>query len=265
VSAWAIASYRRFAALAQLPETGVLMREALEVFPAPMPDPTWAGLVEGFRHARPEELPPARAHGIVFVAPVIDMSIYLPWLLARVRSRGVELLERRLASLAPALAAAPIVINTSGLGARELAQDPRVYPVRGQVLRRAQVGLARVLLDEHDSGGITYVVPRGHDVILGGVAEEHVEDMLENPAQSRAIAERCELLEPRLHAAAGLGVRVGLRPCRDVVRLEAEWPTLDSGQRGLLVHDYGHGGAGVTLSWGCAEEVLALVSADFAS
>jgi D-amino-acid oxidase len=25
------------------------------------------------------------------------------------------------------------------------------------------------------------------------------------------------------------------------------------------VHNYGHGGSGVTLSWGCAEDTLALV------
>ena len=35
------------------------------------------------------------------------------------------------------------------------------------------------------------------------------------------------------------------------VRLEAE---------GRVVHSYGHGGAGVTLSWGCADEVRDLVA-----
>jgi D-amino-acid oxidase len=44
--------------------------------------------------------------------------------------------------------------------------------------------------------------------------------------------------------------RVGLRPVRPEVRLEAV---------GRVIHCYGHGGAGVTVSWGCAEEVLGLV------
>jgi D-amino-acid oxidase len=45
---------------------------------------------------------------------------------------------------------------------------------------------------------------------------------------------------------------VGLRPVRPTVRLEAE---------GHVVHCYGHGGAGVTLAWGCGLEVAALLRA----
>ena len=47
-----------------------------------------------------------------------------------------------------------------------------------------------------------------------------------------------------------LGHAVGVRPARPAVRLE---------RAGDVVHCYGHGGAGVTLSWGCADEVIRLV------
>jgi D-amino-acid oxidase len=50
-------------------------------------------------------------------------------------------------------------------------------------------------------------------------------------------------------------VRVGLRPARPAVRLETEGTP-----GGVIVHCYGHGGAGVTLSWGCAEEVADVVA-----
>ena len=53
-----------------------------------------------------------------------------------------------------------------------------------------------------------------------------------------------------------LGHRVGLRPARRTVRLEAV-----PGETGTVVHCYGHGGSGVTLAWGCADDVLALVRA----
>jgi D-amino-acid oxidase len=183
------------------------------------------------------------------------MTRYLAWLVEQLRRFGVEILVRRLDSLAPALAAAKIVVNSTGLGARELVGDAGVYPVRGQVVRRERGELSRVIIDEHGPAGITYVIPRGDDVVLGGVADELREDLREDPQQSAAIVERCARLEPALEQAATLGVNVGLRPCRAAVRLEAE--DLDEV---LLIHNYGHGGAGVTLSWGCAEEVRALTA-----
>ncbi len=43
----------------------------------------------------------------------------------------------------------------------------------------------------------------------------------------------------------------GLRPYRDPLRLESE---LLEGK--LIVHNYGHGGSGITLAMGCAEDVV---------
>ncbi len=260
VGPWAAVGYERFASIAADltlgPRAGVYMREAIEVFAEPQPDPPWSRYVDMFRHAVPEELPPGYAHGLVFEAPVIEMGRYLPWLVAQLRRYGVEILARRLDTLAPALAAAPIVVNSTGLGARELVGDAGVYPVRGQVVRRTRERVDRVVLDEHNRAGISYIIPRGDDVILGGVCEDHVEDLRENPAQTVEIVERCTKLEPALAATRTLEVKVGLRPCRKQVRLEAE----ELGDT-LLIHNYGHGGAGVTLSWGCAEEVRALIQA----
>jgi D-amino-acid oxidase len=62
-------------------------------------------------------------------------------------------------------------------------------------------------------------------------------------------------VDGRLASAEILGHRVGVRPVRPSVRLELE--TSSTGIRYL--HNYGHGGAGVTLSWGCAVEVLRIV------
>ena len=58
-------------------------------------------------------------------------------------------------------------------------------------------------------------------------------------------------LVPALETGTVVAHRVGLRPARSRVRLEAE----DG-----VVHCYGHGGAGVTLSWGTADEVASLVA-----
>lgn len=64
---------------------------------------------------------------------------------------------------------------------------------------------------------------------------------------------------PDLSDAAVIGSVAGVRPYRrGGVRLERD--TLPDGRP--IMHDYGHGGAGITLAWGCAEEVLALLAAD---
>lgn len=255
-SVWAGASYQVFVELARDPASGVALHPGIELFPTAIPDPPWASAVQGFRHARPDELRLGRAHGIVFDAPVIETPIYLPWLLARVRARGVEVIERRLDSLDAALARADTVVDATGLGARELVGDRELFAVRGQIVIVEQIGLDRVWLDEHDEAGTTYVIPRSRDIVLGGVADEHDERLSVDPDQSEAIVRRCVALVPELAGARRLGVKVGLRPCRSSVRLELE--LRPDGRR--VVHDYGHGGAGVTASWGCADEVTRLLA-----
>src|SRR5438874_651476 len=72
---------------------------------------------------------------------------------------------------------------------------------------------------------------------------------------SRTVAECSRVLninKPRVIAE-----RVSLRPFRKSgVRLE--WDRLRDGR--TVIHNYGHGGAGFTLSWGCAREVIDLAA-----
>ncbi len=113
-------------------------------------------------------------------------------------------------------------------------------------------GVQEWLLDQSDPADLVYVVPRERDVVLGGTAEEGREDRTPDAATTAAIRARCAALLPELRGAPVVGVAVGLRPVRPEVRLEAD---------GRVVHCYGHGGAGVTLAWGCAVEVAALLGA----
>lgn len=252
VLGWSATSYRRFAALAGDPATGVTMRTAVEVLREPSPSPWWAAAVPSLRAAPPELLPPGFAHGWCFESPVIDTRRYLPWLIDELAKLGVAIVQRRV----DAIAGLPhdVIVDCAGLGARELFGDDTLFPIRGQLVHVQDPGLDVVVLDETDPRGISYVVPRGDDCVLGGTAEPGDDDLEARVASTRGIVERCTTLVPALRGAAQLGERVGLRPGRPTVRLEAE----RIGAR-TIVHDYGHGGAGVTLSWGCAEEVCALV------
>ena len=115
-------------------------------------------------------------------------------------------------------------------------------------------GLTRCLDDDHGPLAMTYIIPRGDDCILGGTAEKGVWDDTPSAETTANILRRARTLEPRLHDAEVLSVAAGLRPGRDAVRLEAE----PLGERCTLLHNYGHGGAGFTLAWGCADEVVRL-------
>lgn len=279
VAPWASAGYRRFAALAaSTPEAGVLARECLELFPGATPAPAWAHDLPDFDvlpgppglspPGPPDlslpgppglsppaaELPPGFLAGHRFTTYVVETAIYLPWLIDQVRSAGADLRVRSFATLDEALAECPRVINCAGLGARELAPDPSLVAVRGQVVRVTNPGISRVTVDEYSGHGITYVVPRSRDVVLGGTADDGQEDTSPNPDVTREIVARCARLEPSLARAEVVSVAVGLRPVRPTVRLERE-----DRPAGAVVHNYGHGGAGVTLSWGCAEAAARLL------
>ena len=247
VGAWARTTYDELARLAQDPDTGVVLRDGTEVLQEPAPLPSWLTAVPGARQTR--EVPPGHAAGRTFRAPVVEMPTYLRWLAARVEELGGTTTRMALAALPDR---AEVVVDASGLGARLLAHDATVVPVRGQVVHVEQVGVDRWWLD---GDGPTYVVPRSHDVVVGGTEQRGGWDRTPDPAVAEELITRAARLVPALRGARVLGHRVGLRPARPTVRLEAERTA--AGAR--VVHCYGHGGSGVTVSWGCAAEVAALV------
>ena len=250
---WGRHTFRVFEELAAEPETGVRMREGLELRRERAGEPWWAGAVPGVRRCVEDELPPGYRDGHAFIVPVVEMPVYLRYLWDRFAALGGTVERRVVAHVDELAGEAALVVNCAGLGARGLVGDCSMAPIRGQVLRVSNPGLDRFFLDEDDPEGVTYIVPRSEDCVLGGTADEGVWDTEPDPGTAAAILRRCSALEPRLADAEVLEHRVGLRPGRPEVRLERE-----AGDGLSVVHNYGHGGSGVTLSWGCAEEALRL-------
>jgi D-amino-acid oxidase len=249
VTAWSAATFGVLADLAGSERSGaagVRMREGTEVFTTEQDgEPWWRSAVPSVRRTTVAGF----ADAWTLAVPVVEMPVHLRWLAARLEEAGGTLTRASLAGLPPAGegGGADAVVNCSGIGSRLLAGDRDVTPVRGQVVRVERPGIDRWWLH---SEGPTYVVPREHDVVVGGTSQVGDWSRTPDPATAASILERASALEPRLRGARVVSHKVGLRPARPAVRVERE---------GRVVHCYGHGGAGVTLAHGCAADVVGLV------
>jgi D-amino-acid oxidase len=244
VTAWGKAAYAEFTRQAEQGVDSVVMRRGTELLKSTTPDPWWIDAVPALDRVEPRA---PYADGWSFVTPVIDMPRYLGWLSERVLDAGGSITRMALARLPEG----PLVVNCSGLGSRALAGDTSTHPVRGQVVVVEQFGLDEWWLAEEGPAGDvpTYVIPRTDDVVLGGTDDDGDWSRTPVPRVADDILARATALVPEVASARVIRHQVGLRPARPEVRLE---------RVGDVIHCYGHGGAGVTLAWGCADEVLEL-------
>ncbi|MFC8506495.1 FAD-dependent oxidoreductase [Streptomyces sp. NPDC057411] len=260
VGGWSLASLRVYEELAAEPAaTGVRLVPGVHADTVLDGLGAWAKELGGLRQLAPDEVPGPYEVGLAARLPLIDMPVHLAWLRARFEELGGSF-ERRTVTgpgFAEAAAEARVVVDCTGLGARELASDSGLRPVRGQLVLVENPGVdswftaADAAADE-----TTYFFPQPGRLVLGGTAQDGAEDLEPDPATAAAIVARCARIRPEIAGARILGHRVGLRPARaGGVRIEAE--PLAGG--GLLVHHYGHGGAGVTVAWGCADRAAELV------
>jgi len=258
VTRWSLDTLDTLLDLAGQPGTGVRVAQGIEAARTPVEPPGWVTELPGFRRCGPGELPEGMVTGWQFRAPVVDMLVYLGYLLDRFTGAGGRLQVATVGSLAQAARDAAVVVNCTGAAAHHLVPDPTVRPVRGQAVVVANPGLTDFLVVPTEHGTeFSYLFPHQDTVVLGGTEQPGNWSLDPDPETSRRILARCAVLEPRLAGAPILAERVGLRPARPRVRLEAERP--DGG--GLILHNYGHGGAGVTLAWGCARDISGQVLA----
>ncbi|MFC5799989.1 FAD-dependent oxidoreductase [Streptomyces formicae] len=262
VGAWSLTSLRVYGELAgpRTGETGVRLVPGVEAGSRLDELGAWARQVPGLRELEPGEVPGGYRHGLAATLPLIDMPVHLAWLRARLEAAGGTVESREVRSLDEAAAAveagAGAVVNCTGLGARDLVPDPDVVPVRGQLVLVENPGIESwFAAADKASSTSTYFFPQPGRLVLGGTAEEGDRSPEADPATAAAIVERCARIRPEIADARVLGHRVGLRPVRvKGVRLERA----PGGAR--LLHNYGHGGAGVTVAWGCAYAVASLLA-----
>lgn len=286
---WCMTSYEIFDKLASKPETGVRMRPVVFFFKHQIEENEqeynkmleFKNKVQGFERNSnliQENYINTRYElkdAYTFIAPMVDTDMYIDWLVKQTLDSGVNIIQQKLSGSLleqeehlKAVFGADVIVNCSGLGSIELANDDSMYPLRGALVQVENDGktMAPVLksycmsFDSSTSDqDMIYIIPRGDDrLLLGGLVEQDewsTDIKLNDYKPVRDMLERCIDFLPILENAkvdSSEPVKAGLRPSRKQnVRLEYE-------PNSSIIHNYGHGGSGVTLSWGCAIEVATL-------
>jgi D-amino-acid oxidase len=247
---WGIVTYSVLEELCEgAPEAGVKMRDGREYLREVVDLPPWKDDIVAFRILEEGEIPEGYVFGWEFRAPVIEMPLYMPWLNARFEEQGGTFKQGFVKNLQDL--EGDVVVNCVGLGARELCDDMEIKPARGQVIFIDQdPGIGHF---DQQPETLTYTIPRSDVTVLGGTTQVDDWDLEIRDEDNDLILSKVEAIWPELDRSKIIGGTVGLRPSRTEVRLEEE--NID-GVR--VIHNYGHGGAGVTLSWGCADEVVSM-------
>ncbi|HEX4697067.1 MAG TPA: FAD-dependent oxidoreductase [Candidatus Udaeobacter sp.] len=270
---WALATYETLVDLSRDRRTGVSMIEVRQFSrTGDIEIPGWA-ISLGAGPLSPSVIPSSHvvmssevetsptvnaslfASGYFIRVPLMDTTIYLDYLADRFLAAGGSITgSAYFQKLEDVDEQFELVINCAGIGARELVADRDLEPHRGQVAivpKMEDLSCALVC----DEAPLMYVIPRTNDCLFGGTNDVS-RDLTADPATTNQIVAECSRVlnidKPKVFAE-----RVGLRPFRKSgVRLERD----RLGDSRIVIHNYGHGGAGFTLSWGCANEVLNLAA-----
>lgn len=193
-------------------------------------------------------------HGSYFQTLLTEFNVFHPWATAKFLQNGGKIVQEKVEKFSNLIGRFDVVLNCTGLASKWLCADKKVVPIRGQVIKVHAPWLKMAFYGDFD----TYIIPGFEGVTLGGCRQYESFNLELSKHDSAAIRERCNELVPSLKTAPVIREAVGLRPHRDPVRVEIEFLDTDQG-RLKLVHNYGHGGYGVTTAPGTAKHAVQLV------
>lgn len=246
---WAQRSLDHFLALSKKENSGVSLQRVREVFAYPAEAPWYKDQLPFFKRTAQWNLPDDAQDGWSLDLPIVEAPLYLQNLYDEFLQAGGTIETREINSIDELVASGKLIVNCTGVWAKQVVKDASVYPIRGQTLLldapQISVGFMR---------NATYLFPRGDGVLIGGNYHYNNWNLELDPDQAADIIERCSQVEPSVADSAVIRQFVGLRPGREEVRLELEKLSSDCS----VIHNYGHGAIGFTLSWGCANAVTEL-------
>uniref|UniRef100_A0AC35ESF8 FAD dependent oxidoreductase domain-containing protein n=1 Tax=Panagrolaimus sp. PS1159 TaxID=55785 RepID=A0AC35ESF8_9BILA len=197
-------------------------------------------------------------YGIHYSTYSTQGRLYVPWLKSQCEKYGAKFIRREIHSIEElADEGYDIVINCAGLhGGKVSKDDNEMSPLRGIAFEIDAPGWKHFSFSELE----TFVIPLDNTILAGTVRQPGRYDRTITEEDRREVLHRIYKLHPTLKSHKINAEWCGLRPCRDSVRLERQTRKSLNGKTFEVLHNYGHGSNGFTLSWGCAQEVLGLLN-----
>ncbi|CAH8494549.1 unnamed protein product [Dicrocoelium dendriticum] len=215
--------------------------------------------------------------GYFYVTCMIEGRYHMPYLRSKLNQQSSTASSRIFDGLAPMSSLQQVykwairenmdvVLNCTGLGAGTLCGDRNILPIRGHLVRVVAPWMKFGIYGPNT----THAFVGKESVILGGFRTP-LPCPIDQPLSPKDVEISKEATKDILHRIGTLwhgGLNkapileewTGLRPFRNVVRLELDWLHDDcSSRRVPIIHNYGHGSMGITLSWGTALDAVSLV------
>jgi len=197
-----------------------------------------------------------------FRSPNLISQEYMKYLIQIAYRLGIQFYRYKISSLEKLFKEwndADIFINCLGVEAFRVFNDNQVFPIRGVLIHlKEKVSLKKFISWDDHPDGLTYIISRRDKCILGGTTDKGNWDTTTTKEEVEKIYKRCISLAPELKDAEVIGKWVGLRPGRKTLRLE-----LDLSYEKPVIHNVGHGGSGMTIHWGTADEVVKILQEKF--
>uniref|UniRef100_A0A8R1E0L3 DAO domain-containing protein n=1 Tax=Caenorhabditis japonica TaxID=281687 RepID=A0A8R1E0L3_CAEJA len=218
--------------------------------------PKWLELMKSWKELSEKEMEtmrkrPEHRHGIFYTTWYLEPTAYIRWCTEIFVKNGGKLRHQHVENVDTLKNDYDVIVNCTGLASRRLFGDLEVRPIRGQIMRVRCSNVKHFLIDDH-----FYALLNDDCIILGGTKEIDNWDLTVDKSTAKLIFDENCVNIPSLKSGKVLSHHVGLRPSRDTVRLEIDRKTLKIQS---IIHNYGHGGSGITLHWGCALEAAELV------
>jgi D-amino-acid oxidase len=226
--------------------------------------------LEGYTELSSDILPHGYKQGFSFETVHIDIPYYMPYLSKQFHTLGGKLEQKFINSLDEVTNIADIIINCTGFGAKNLIGDKKLSFVRGQahsVEKISSIKDATLAIIKESEGYPTHadnviVVPRKDDIYIAGTTQLDDGCLEERQSDMRLILSRAAKIVPELSDAKLKKTYVGIRP-EILDENGVHTPRIEKeciGNDRIVIHNYGHAGAGVTASWGSAEKVTEILS-----